>query len=98
MFNENLRRVYIPDEALTFDEQLFGYRGKIPGRTYMPCKPRKYGIKFFWICESNTGFALRGMIYTGRDQNAPPHRGLAKDVVLYLSEPFYGTGRDIFVG
>ena len=46
-FNSNLRNIYIPNEALTVDEQLVGYGGKIPGRTYMPSKPRKYSIKFF---------------------------------------------------
>ena len=46
-FNNNLRNIYIPYEALTVDEQLYGYRGKILGRTYMSTKPRKYGVKFF---------------------------------------------------
>ena len=30
-FNSNLPNIYIPNEALTVDEQLVGYRGKIPG-------------------------------------------------------------------
>ena len=46
-FNSNLRNIYIPNEALTVDEQLVEYRGKIPGRTYMQTKPRKYGVSFF---------------------------------------------------
>jgi hypothetical protein len=36
MFVNNLRRFYIPGDTLTVDEQLLGYRGKVPGRTYMP--------------------------------------------------------------
>lgn len=95
MFNDGLRRVYVPNEALTVDEQLVGYRGNIPGRTYMPCKPRKYGIKFFWICESSTGFALKGMIYTGRQVGEPQHVNLSRDVVMELAQPFFGTGRDV---
>ena len=55
-FNSNLRNIYIPNEALTVDEQLVWYRGKIPGRTYMPTKPRKYGVKFFWLCEATNRF------------------------------------------
>jgi len=46
-FNSNLRNTYIPNKALTEDKQLVGYRGKIPGRTYMPSNPRKYGVQFF---------------------------------------------------
>ena len=79
------------------DEQLVGYRGKIPGRTYMPSKPRKYGVKFFWLCEATTGFALHGMIYSGREENNPPHRNLANDIVMNLCFVYYGTGRDIYV-
>ena len=30
-FNSNLRNIYIPNEALIVDEQVVGYRGKIPG-------------------------------------------------------------------
>ena len=56
MFNNNLRNIYVPNEALTVNEQLVGYRGKIPGRTYMPSKPRKYGVKFFWLCKATTRF------------------------------------------
>jgi hypothetical protein len=96
MFNDNLRNVYVPQEALTVDEQLVGYRGVIPGRTYMPTKPRKYGLKWFWVCESKTGFALNGLIYSGRQQNEPARRNLATDVVLELCSPFSVTGRDIY--
>ena len=39
-FNSNPRNIYSPNEALTVDKQLVGYRGKLPGRTYMPTKPR----------------------------------------------------------
>lgn len=94
-FVSNLRRVYIPGATLTVDEQLLGYRGKVPGRTYMPSKPKKYGLKIFWLCEARTGFALNGQIYTGRGQNEPIHRNLGKDVVLELCKPFFGTNRDI---
>ena len=96
-FNSNLRNIYIPNEALTVDEQLVGYRGKIPGRTYMPSKPRKYGVKFFWLCEATTGFALKGVIYSGRDSDSGPHRNLANDIVMKLCSVYIGTGRDVYV-
>lgn len=40
MFNDNLRAPYIPTAHLTVDEQLYGYRGYVPGRSYMPAKPK----------------------------------------------------------
>jgi hypothetical protein len=95
MFVDNLRRFYIPRETLTIDEQLLGYRGRIPGRTYMPSKPKKYGLKIFWLCEAGTGFALNALIYTGRGLNEPRHTNLGKDVVMKLCIPYFNTNRDI---
>jgi hypothetical protein len=95
MFVQNLRRVYIPESTLTVDEQLLGYRGRIPGRTYMPSKPKKYGLKIFWLCEAGSGFALNGRIYTGRGPNEPVHRNLGKDIVMDLCSPYFRTNRDI---
>ena len=95
IFLNNLRRVYVPNSVITVDEQLVGYRGNIPGRTYMPSKPRKYGVKIFWACESTTGFALNGIIYTGKPVDGPPHKNLAFDIVFELVKPFANTGREI---
>ena len=97
IFINNLRNIYVPNKTLTVDEQLVGYRGKIPGRTYMPSKPRKYGVKFFWLCEATTGFALYGMIYSGREENNAPHRNLGNDIVMNLCSVYYGIGRYIYV-
>ena len=94
--NDNLRNIYVPNKALTVDEQLVGYRGKISGRTYMPSKPRKYGVKFFWLCEATTGFAFHGMIYSGREENNAPHRNLENNIVMNLCSVYYGTGPDIY--
>ena len=95
MFLCNLRRFYVPAATLTVDEQLLGYWGRVPGRSYMPNKPKKYGLKIFWIAEAGTGFALNGNIYSGRAVNDPVHRNLSYDVVMQLAEPFFGSGRDI---
>ena len=71
-----------------------GYRGRIPGRTYMPSKPRKYGLKIFWVCESITGYTLNAIAYGGKEGDQV-HRNLDHDIVLRLLEPYYGTGRDV---
>ena len=95
MFLSQIRQHYVPDADITVDEQLLGYRGRVPGRTYMPSKPKKYGVKIFWSCEAKTGFALNGKIYTGRQQNREPERELGKKIVLNLLQPFYKSGRNV---
>ena len=63
----------------------------------MPSKPRKYGVKFFWLGEATTGFALNGMVYSRRKSDSGPHRDLANDIVMQLCSVYFGTGRDIYV-
>ena len=77
IFLKNIRRVFIPNESITVDKQLVGYRGRIPGRTYMPSKPRKYGLKIFWACESSIGYALkRHGLWWQRRQSRPSKFGI----------------------
>ena len=94
MLNAQFIKFYVPKENLTVDEQLLGYRGRVPGKTYMPSKPRKYGVKIFWISEADCGYALKGFIYTGKSSEGV-HRNLAFDIVKDLTTPFYNSGRNI---
>ena len=94
LFLGSLQRVYVPDDCITVNEQLVGYRGQIPGRTYMPSIPRMYGQKIFWACESSTGYALNA-IATGGKEGDQVHQNLGQGIVLRLLEPYYGTGRDV---
>ena len=60
----------------------------------MSSKPRKYGLKIFWACESSTGYALNAIAYGGKEGDQV-HQNLGQDIVLRLLEPYYGTGRDV---
>ena len=80
-------QIYNPGECITVDKQLTRYRGRIPGRTYISSKERKYGLKIFWACESNTGYALNAIVYVGKEGNRI-HHNLAQDIVLKVVEPW----------
>jgi len=41
-------------------------KGRLAFRQYMPDKPTKYGIKDFVLAESDTGYCLKFMTYTGK--------------------------------
>ena len=79
-----------------FQRELLGHRGKILGRTYIPSKLRKYGMKIFWITEAKSGYALKGQgqLYTGKIIGEI-QRDLGKHVDLNLTKPFYNSGREI---
>ena len=75
------------------DEQLVGYRGMIPGCTYIPSKPHKYGVKISWFCKTKSDFPLNANIYVVKVSNVC--RNLSKDVVLELCQPYNGSGQDV---
>ena len=95
LMQSNIREDYEPSEWLTVDEQLYAYRGYVPGRAYMPAKPAKYGIKIFWCCDASNGFALESYLYSGKNENERTV-GLGEQIVLKLTEKYYGTNRNIF--
>ena len=96
LFELNLAKNYVPSESLTIDEQLYPFRGYVPGRSYMPMKPAKYGTKLFWICDAKNGYALQSIPYCGKLNNER-EVGLAENVVLKLSERYFNSGRNIFM-
>lgn len=94
--NKALHENYIPDVDVTIDEQLKAFRGRCKFRQYMPSKPAKYGLKFWWLNESKTGYPLRCAIYTGSaDVNLGFGRGY--DVVMGLMPKYLNTGRCLTV-
>ena len=64
-FERSLKRQYTPGSFLTIDEQLVPFRRRCKFRMYIPSKPDKYGLKIYWLCESYTGYPLRGLPYLG---------------------------------
>ena len=81
LFAVGLRKYYFPSHSLTIDEQLYGFRGYVPGMCYMPMKPSKYGIKIFWLCDAKNGFALESFLYCGKEGRSV---GQAEHVVMKL--------------
>ena len=92
--NTCLRKYYEPGVNLTVDEQLVPFRGKCPFRQYMPSKPDKYGMKIWWIADSKSFYPLQGIPYTGKEDNKTA-TNLGHKVVMYLSEPYFRSNRNI---
>lgn len=71
LFERSLKRHYSPGHFLTIDEQLVPFRGRCKFRMYIPSKPDKYGLKIYWLCDSETGYPLRGLPYVGKVGRLP---------------------------
>lgn len=93
---DNLAKAYTPGGEVTVDEQLFPYRGRTRFTQYIPSKPAKYGIKFWWICDANTNYPLKGIIYTGKPPGGQRETNQGEKIVMALAHDYLGTGRTIY--
>lgn len=60
-------QVYNPRRELSLDESMVKFKGRIFFRQYLPAKPTKWGIKEFILAEAKTGYALKSVVYTGKN-------------------------------
>ena len=66
-FKEN----YTANEHIAIDENLSLWKGRLSFRIYIPTKRERYGVKIFMLCESETGYFLNFIIYTGATTEYP---------------------------
>ena len=95
MFNKNCSTFYTPSEYVTVDETLLSFRGKCPFKTYIPAKPDRYGMKILSLCDARTFFFCGGIPYVGKGTIAREGLLLPTQYALKLTEPLYGTNRNV---
>ena len=91
---------YAPDKELSIDESMIKFKGRIFFRQYLPAKPTMWGIKTFALCESNTGYGLKFMVYTGKntfqvDQAAP--LTITEQTCLAMTQGFEHNGYELYM-
>ncbi|XP_071489198.1 piggyBac transposable element-derived protein 4-like [Diadema antillarum] len=85
---------FLPGGYLSIDQSLAPFKGRISYRQYIPNKPRKWGIKFWMLCDAQTGFCLRWRQYVGAE-GQDNGDSATEALVKQLTEPFYNTDRVI---
>lgn len=95
-FVENCQKCYSLGENVTIDEKLEGFRGRCNFRQYIPSKPNKYGIKIYALVDSQVFYLYNLEVYAGlQPEGMYQISNKPTDVVLRLSQPIYGSGRNI---
>lgn len=63
-FIQNYKEMYSTGTNVTVDEMLVPFRGRRALRTYLPKKPKKYGVKIMCLTDSITSYLIftRGKI------------------------------------
>ena len=90
---------YIPNQKISIDESLLGWKGNLSWIQYIPAKRNIFGIKFFKLCESSTRYIWNFFIYAGNDttylekyMNLP----VTSRIVFSLMDPLLGKGYRLY--
>ncbi|XP_040071775.2 piggyBac transposable element-derived protein 4 [Ixodes scapularis] len=89
---------YSPGEGLAVDESLMKFRGRLSYIQFNPSKRARFGIKFYKLCESSSGYCLNFSIYTGKSERTPATAGMlcSEAVVIDLVGDRLGNGHTIY--
>ena len=86
---------YIPNQKISIDESLLGWKGNLSWIQYIPAKRNRFGIKFFELCESSTGYIWNFFVYAGNDTTyLEKYMDLpvTSRIVFLLMDPLLGKG------
>ena len=53
-----------PSQNILIDQAMIRYDGRLSWNRYMPCRPEKWGMKLWCLCDSETGYFMAFSIYT----------------------------------
>ena len=88
---------YTPKQALSLDECMVPFRGRLSFKQYHKDKPIKWGIKVWMVAEAESGYCLNFDVYVGKtDQLELNNIKLASKVVISLCQPYYDKGYHVY--
>ena len=91
----NFQRTYIPQRDVSIDESLMAYKGRLSWIQYIASKRARFGVKFYTLCESQTGYIWNTIKYTGKGtqfDDKYSDYGLSTSSVLSLVDALLGKG------
>ena len=98
---EVCQEIYIPEKHITVDESLLLWKGRFLYKQYIPNKRSRFGIKFYELCESSSGYLWNLVMHCGKLEHddlatfAPSNFKMSERVVLHLSENLLDLGYKI---
>ncbi|CAK9820042.1 PiggyBac transposable element-derived protein 4 [Anthophora quadrimaculata] len=95
--NTKFQQLYVPEEDVVIDESLMKFRGRLNYVQFIASKRARFGIKFYKLCESTSGYCSRFKIYTGQDKIEGTDIPVSQSIVMELAEPILGEGYTLFL-
>ena len=85
--------MYTMERDVTIDESVMLHKGRLGWIQYIFLKRARFGIKFYLLCESKSGYVYDMIIYTGKGTKMNKkyeHLPISSQVVMILLEPLLG--------
>lgn len=92
--NDKFHELYTPGENVSIDESLMKFKGRLGCVVFVRIKRARYGIKFYKLCESNSG-ELQNLY--GRQDKNDDDLNVSETVVRDLSKLIVNQGYTLFL-
>ncbi|KAG4074871.1 hypothetical protein HA402_009296 [Bradysia odoriphaga] len=97
-FNNKFDQMYTPEGDVSIDKSLMKFKGRLSNVVFSPQKRARYGIKYYKLCESNSGYCCGFKIYTGDDTSeSNSDLGISGSIVQHLSSEILNKGYTLFI-
>jgi len=91
----NFQKAYTPRRDISIDESLMAFKGRLGWIQYIASKRARFGLKFYALCESQTGYIWNSVLYTGKGtkfNDKYGEYGISTSSVLSLIDGLLGKG------
>lgn len=94
------KNLYIPTQDIYIDECLLLWKGRLSCKQYIPFKRSSFGMKFYVLCESQSGYIWNFCVYTGKNTDYGKNYSQYKTatrIVLELCHGLLGQGYRVYL-
>lgn len=88
-----------PEEGLSMGGSLIKFRGRLSNVQFNPSKQAHFGVKFYKLRESASGYYLKFSVYTGKSEQTPAIIGMlcSEAVVINLVGDRLADGHTVYM-
>ncbi|KAK9694838.1 Transposase IS4 [Popillia japonica] len=95
--NEKFLQLYTPNESVAIYESLMKFRGRLSDVQFIASKRVRFGIKFYKLCESKSGYCSQFRIYVGSEIVNNKKTPVSQHVMMKLAESILGKGYTLYL-
>ena len=97
---KKFQEVYTPTQNISIDESLLLWKGRLSWKQCIRSKSARFGIKTFSLCESDSGYVWKSILYTGSELTntlSSDYRYIATKIVMSLMDGLLDQGYKLYI-